>query len=245
MMCSSSKQQTTTLCLIRIVSALLLSAASFSSGNTTAADGERWWQSHRRKALDLYRWLHQHPEISLEEKNTAAKLANAWEDAGLTVTRNVGGHGIVGLFENGNGPCVMLRTDLDALPVLERTSLAYASMNIGVMHACGHDIHMANATMVGKYLVDHSESWSGTLMLIGQPAEERGVGAMMMLRDGLFRRFPKPNYGIAIHVDGTIPPTVIKMAAGYVGASSDSIDITVKGRGGHGSAPHKTIDPIV
>lgn len=139
----------------------------------------------------------------------------------------------------------MLRTDLDALPVLERTSLPYSSKSNGVMHACGHDIHMTNVTMVARYLAEHPRLWAGTLMLIGQPAEERGLGAKRMLRDGLFTRFPKPDYALAIHVGGNVPTGTVEMIAGYFGANSDSVDITIKGRGGHGSAPHTTIDPIV
>ena len=228
------------------VALILMTSGQHCFGQQPSAYArEEWWNNHKPKAVSLYHWLHEHPEISLEEKGTANKLAAAWREAGLTVATNVGGHGIVGIYKNGDGPTVMLRTDLDALPVLEATSLPYSSKNTGVMHACGHDIHMANAAAVGHFLVDKKDAWAGTLMLIGQPAEERGLGANMMLRDGLFQRFPKPDFGLAIHVDGGIPPGVIKTAAGYVGASSDSVDITVKGRGGHGSAPHTTIDPIV
>ncbi len=224
---------------------LMISAQHCVGQQSTALARQEWWENYKPKAVGLYRWLHEHPEISLEERDTADKLADAWRESGLEVTTNVGGHGIVGIYKNGDGPTVMLRTDLDGLPVLEATSLPYSSKNTGVMHACGHDVHMTNATVIGSYLVDNKAAWTGTLMLIGQPAEERGLGAKMMLRDRLFQRFPKPDYGLAIHVDGSMQPGVIKTAAGYVGANSDSVDITVKGRGGHGSAPHTTIDPIV
>jgi len=225
---------------------ILMTSAQHCVGQQSAALAHhQWWETYKPKAVSLYHWLHENPEISLEEIDTAHRLANAWREAGLTVTTDVGGHGIVGIYENGDGPTVMFRTDLDALPILEATSLPYSSKNTGVMHACGHDIHMTNATAIGHFLVDNQDAWTGTLMLIGQPAEERGLGAKMMLRDGLFRRFPKPDYGLAIHVSSSIPTGVVKIAAGYVCANADSVDITVKGRGGHGSAPHTTIDPIV
>jgi len=233
------------LAVICVLVSLLSCGPVASADQPSSTKDHEWWNSHLPDALKLYQWFHQHPEVSLEEEKTAAKLAEQWRRAGLSVTTNVGGHGIVGILKNGDGRTVMLRTDLDALPVLERTSLPYSSKSNGVMHACGHDIHMTNISMVAQYLADHPSLWTGTLMLVGQPAEERGLGAKRMIRDGLFTRFPRPDYALAIHVAGELPTGTIKMAAGYVGASSDSVDITVKGRGGHGSAPHTTIDPIV
>ncbi|SMP37999.1 hippurate hydrolase [Neorhodopirellula lusitana] len=213
-----------------------------------------WLSEKMDEALQLYMWLHANPEISFEEKNTAAKLASIWKKAGLEMTTEVGGHGIVGVFRNGEGPTVMLRTDLDALPVTEETPLAFASKQTttapdgsttGVMHACGHDIHMTSLTTVVKYLMSHQDCWSGTLMVIGQPAEERGAGAKAMLEDGLFKRFPKPDYALAAHVSGDTPVGQVGLRAGFSLANVDSVDITMKGRGGHGSQPHNTTDPIV
>lgn len=206
------------------------------------------------QVLDLYMWLHAHPEVSFEEEKTAAKLAERWKAAGMKISTDVGGHGIVGIHRNGDGPTVMLRTDLDGLPVTEKTPLAFASIQTtigsggsptGVMHACGHDIHMTSLTTVIDYLMTHQEQWSGTLMVIGQPAEERGAGAKAMLEDGLFEKFPKPDFALAMHVSGDTPVGEIGMRPGFALANVDSVDITMKGRGGHGSQPHNTIDPIV
>ncbi len=218
-------------------------------GETTA-----WIDSQLPNLLEIYHWLHQNPEVSFQEEQTAAKIAELWEADGFKVTTNVGGHGIVGLMENGPGPVVMLRTDLDALPVTEQTQLPFASTkrvelpgggSAGVMHACGHDVHMTNMVGTARYMATHKDQWSGTLMLIGQPAEERGAGARAMLADGLFERFPKPDYAVALHCSADKPTGKIALMAGYALANVDSVDIDVKGRGGHGSAPETTIDPIV
>lgn len=222
--------------------------------STNQTESSQWFDKHVDSVLDLYMWLHANPEVSFEEENTAAKLTEYWRQAGLKVTTQFGGHGIVGIHHNGDGPTVMLRTDLDGLPVTEDTPLAFASSQTttledgsssGVMHACGHDIHMTNLTTVIQYLMSHRDQWSGTLMAIGQPAEERGAGAKAMLADGLFHEFRKPDYAIAMHVSGDTPVGEIGMRSGYALANVDSIDITMKGRGGHGSQPHNTIDPIV
>jgi hippurate hydrolase len=182
------------------------------------------------------------------------RLAAEWKQAGYEVTTGVGGHGIVGILKNGTGPLVMLRTDLDALPVTEATDLVYASKvrvkdqagnEVGVMHACGHDVHMTSLTGVARFLASHKDLWSGTLMLIGQPAEERGAGAKAMLEDKLFERFGKPDYALALHVDATIPAGSVGYRGGFAMANVDSIDIIIKGKGGHGAFPHTTIDPIV
>ena len=224
---------------------------------TTQAFAEQpsaWLKSHIEELVATYRDFHQHPELSFEEKETAAKLATAWRKAGLQVTTNFGGHGVVGIAKNGPGPTVMIRTDLDALPVVEQTGLVYASKvktkdkdgnEVGVMHACGHDIHITCIIGVAQYLMENKNLWSGTLMLIGQPAEERGRGAGMMLDAGLFTKFPKPDYALALHVDSTLPTGKIGYRAGFLLANVDSVDVTMKGRGGHGAYPHTTIDPIV
>ncbi|MFG0290970.1 MAG: amidohydrolase [Rhodopirellula sp. JB044] len=213
-----------------------------------------WLDAEMTNVLRLYTWLHAHPEVSFEEDETAAKLSQMWTDAGLNVTGNVGGHGIVGILKNGDGPVVMLRTDLDGLPVTENTPVAYASKQTtiredgsttGIMHACGHDIHMTSLTTVVRWLTENRDRWSGTLLVIGQPAEERGAGAKAMLEDGLFERFPKPDYALAMHCSSDTATGQIKIRPGYALANVDSVDITMRGRGGHGSAPHTTIDPVV
>jgi hippurate hydrolase len=194
------------------------------------------------------------PELSSQEEKTAARVAELWKDAGVEVHDGVGGHGVVGLVKNGSGPTLMLRTDLDALPVIENTGLVYASQvkvknadgtTTGVMHACGHDIHITNLVGVAQFLASHKPDWSGTVMLIGQPAEERGEGAQRMIDDGLFTKFPKPDMALALHVDATLETGKIGYRSGYTLANVDSVDVTMHGRGGHGAAPHPTIDPIV
>ena len=193
----------------------------------------------------LYRDLHAHPELSEKEVATAAKLAARLRALGFTVTEKVGGTGIVGILENGKGPVVMLRTEMDALPVEEKTGLPYASTAPGVMHACGHDAHMTAWTGAAMALVADRKSWSGTLMMVAQPAEEIGRGAQAMLDDGLFERFPKPAAAIALHNNDRLRAGVVGIKPGPMMPSSDSIDIVVFGRGGHGAQPHTTIDPIV
>ncbi|MFG0333154.1 MAG: M20 family metallopeptidase, partial [Maioricimonas sp. JB049] len=212
-----------------------------------------WIETHLDEVVAVYQDFHRNPELSFHEKETAARLARKLESFGADVTTGVGGHGVVGLLKNGKGPTVMLRCDLDALPVVEQTGLDYASTvttenadggEVGVMHACGHDIHITNLIAVARYMSEHRDAWSGTLMLIGQPAEERGAGAKAMLEDGLFERFPRPDFAIATHVDATLPTGYVGYRAGYALANVDSCDITVKGRGGHGSYPQGCIDPI-
>lgn len=221
---------------------------------SSAQPPDMWIDKNLDSLSDLYVYLHTHPELSFQEKETAARIADEWQSAGYRVTRNVGGHGVVGILENGDGPVVMLRTDLDALPVTEETGQNYASTVqvkntdgslTGVMHACGHDIHMTNLVAVARYLAEHRMEWSGTLMLIGQPAEERGAGARAMLDDGLFKRFPKPDMAVALHVAHDMPAGMVGCRSGYSLANVDSVDITMKGRGGHGSAPETTIDPVL
>lgn len=213
-----------------------------------------WVETHLDSLVQLYFHLHQHPEISYQEEQTAARIAQEWKSLGYEVTTGVGGHGVVAVMKNGAGPTVMLRTDLDALPVTEATQLDYASTasvtledgsQTGVMHACGHDIHMTNLVGVAGYLADHQDLWNGTLVLIGQPAEERGGGAAAMLDDGLFERFPRPDAAVALHVSSELAAGKVACRAGWSLANVDSVDITMKGQGGHGSAPHTTIDPIM
>jgi hippurate hydrolase len=204
--------------------------------------------------LALYKHLHTNPELSLQEEKTAARLAREMKELGYEVTQNVGGHGIVAVYKNGEGPTILVRTDMDALPVVEKTGLPYASKvraldrsknDVGVMHACGHDMHMTCWRGTAKVLASLKDRWHGTLVFIGQPAEEIGTGARLMLADGLYKRFPKPDYCLALHCDGTHPHGHIAYTEGLALANVDSVEIVVKGKGGHGAAPHTTIDPIV
>ncbi len=213
-----------------------------------------WARANIESLAGLYLDLHRTPELSFEEKETAAKFARELKKLGVTVTENVGGYGVVGILENGEGPNVMLRADLDGLPVKEATNLPYASTvrvadstgnEVGVMHACGHDMHMTCLLGTARYLSEHKDSWSGRIMFVGQPAEERGSGAVAMLRDGLFQKFPKPDYAIALHCNATLPSGKVSLRSGYAMANVDSVDVTLFGRGGHGAYPHTTIDPIV
>tara|TARA_R110002049_G_scaffold2750_10_gene22448 strand:- start:93106 stop:94404 length:1299 start_codon:yes stop_codon:yes gene_type:complete len=233
---------------------LMLVSMSFATVACADKPIVSWIDTQMPALIETYQWLHAHPEVSFEEKETASFVAGAWRESGYDVTTEIGGYGIVGILKNGDGPIVMLRTDLDALPVTEQTPLPFASTvtteregggTTGVMHACGHDLHMTNLIGVAKYLAEHKSRWSGTLMLVGQPAEERGAGAAAMLQDGLFERFPQPDFAVALHVHGEIEAGTVAVMPGYALANVDSVDITVKGRGGHGSAPHTTIDPIM
>lgn len=202
----------------------------------------------------LYLDLHQHPELSSHETNTAALLAGKLRALGYEVTEHVGGTGVVGIMKNGNGPTVMLRTELDALPVEEKTGLAYASKvrakddsgrDVPVMHACGHDLHMSSWFATATIMAHNKDTWHGTLMLIAQPAEETIAGAQRMVKDGLFTRFPKPDIGIALHDSNSLPAGKVSVTPGYAKAAADSLRITIYGKGGHGAFPEKTIDPVL
>lgn len=194
--------------------------------------------------LALYKDLHQHPELGFQETRTAARLAQEMRRAGFTVTEKVGRTGLVALFENGPGPTVMIRTELDALPLKEKTGLPYASTVAQTMHGCGHDVHMAAWVGAAKTLVALKDQWHGRLMFIAQPAEEKIDGAKAMLADGLLTRFPRPDFGFALHVSPA-PAGTVAIKAGTNTSASDTIEILFKGRGGHGSMPSATIDPIV
>ncbi len=204
--------------------------------------------------LALYQHLHTNPELSLHEVNTSARIAKELKALGFDVTEKVGGTGVVGVLKNGDGPTVLVRTDMDALPVVEATGLPYASTvkvrdaadnEVGVMHACGHDMHMTCFVGAAQVLVGMKDQWHGTLVFIGQPAEEVGLGAKAMLNDGLFKRFPKPDFCLALHCDAGRSYGTIGFTDGQALANVDSVDILVKGKGGHGAAPQTTIDPIV
>lgn len=200
---------------------------------------------------EVYKDLHRHPELAFEEVRTAGKLAAAMRELGFEVTEKVGKTGVVAIYRNGKGPTVMVRTELDALPMEEKTGLPYASMDKGIFngretflaHSCGHDIHMASWLGTARVLVATKAKWQGTLIFLAQPAEESVSGAKAMLADGLFTRFPKPDFAFALHATPG-PYGGVSYNVGPVTATSDVVEITFKGRGGHGSAPDRTIDPI-
>ena len=204
--------------------------------------------------MEIYRDFHANPELSFQETRSAARLATEARKAGFEVTEKVGQTGVVAVMRNGAGPVVLIRADMDGLPVIEQTGLAYASkargtstagVESGIMHACGHDTHMTAWIEVARLMAAKRKEWSGTLVMIGQPAEELGLGARAMLADGLYTRFPKPNYAIAFHDSGDLAGGVIGTVPGYSFANVDSVDMTVRGIGGHGAYPHTTRDPIV
>jgi len=212
--------------------------------------------------LTTYRNLHTAPELSHREEKTSAFVAGELRKLGFTVTEHIGkyqnaqwsGYGLVAVMKNGPGPTVLVRTELDALPVEEKTGLAYSSqvktkndagVEVGVMHACGHDIHMTSFLGTAKMLTELKSRWSGTLIMLGQPAEETGDGANAMLRDNLYTNFPKPDFAIALHDKPELETGKVGYTPGYAMASATSIDIKIRGIGGHGSAPETTKDPIV
>ena len=206
-------------------------------------------------ALDaFYKDLHLHPELSLMEEKTSAKVAAELRAAGFEVTEKFGGYGVVAVLKNGAGPTLLIRSDLDGLPVQEETGLPYASKavvkdltgrEVPAMQACGHDIHMSCLVGTARSLAGLRDRWSGTLILIGQAAEERGIGARAMLTEGLYRKFPKPDFAIALHDSATLPTGSIGTVEGYIMANVDTAEITVRGIGGHGAYPHATKDPVV
>jgi hippurate hydrolase len=206
------------------------------------------------QAESLYMDLHRNPELSYHEEKTAAKIADQLRKLGYDVTTGVGGNGVVGILKNGAGPVVMLRAELDALPVPEKTGLEYAShvtthddrgVEVPVMHACGHDLHMAVGIGTAALLVKNKDRWHGTFIYVGQPAEERIGGATAMIKDGLFTRFPKPNYVFAVHDTNGLPAGKVGYTPGFSASNADSVNVTVYGVGAHGSAPDEGVDPIV
>ncbi len=203
---------------------------------------------------NFYTTCHSQPELSYYEFETAKRLAEELRKVGFEVTEKVGGTGVVGVLRNGEGPTVLVRADMDALPVKEETGLPYASTvktkdpngkEVYVMHACGHDIHMTTWLGTARFLATHKDLWAGTVVFIGQPAEERGGGSKAMLADGLYERFPVPDYALALHVKANLPAGKIAWVTGYSLANVDMMNITVYGRGGHGAYPHTTVDPVV
>jgi len=231
------------------LSALLVSAAPVAADDLKSAV-DRDYPS----LAALYQTLHRNPELSSQESETAKRMAQEVRDAGFNVTEHVGGTGVVALLENGAGPTVMIRTELDALPVEEQTGLAFASKvrvknakgeEVPVAHACGHDAHMTIWTGVARRLAADRGQWSGTLMMIAQPAEETGTGARAMLADGLFTRFPRPNFNLSVHDTSALPAGQISTVEGTVKSAADSVDIEVRGIGSHAALPQYSRDPIV
>jgi len=233
--------------------ALLLTCAktvTAQAGNPALAPLESMYPDLESFYIDL----HQTPELSLHEEKTSAKVADRLRKLGYEVTTGVGGTGVVAILKNGKGPTVFVRADMDALPVEERTGLPYASKvtakndagaTVHVMHACGHDFHMTSLVGAAALLARAKDSWRGTLFLIGQPGEEGGGGASKMLKDGLFTRFPKPDFAISLHDKASEPAGKLVVTPGWVFANVDSVDVTIYGRGGHGAYPHTTVDPVV
>jgi amidohydrolase len=233
----------------KFISVIALLIAAPVSGQTPAEI-----DTYYPELQTLYQDLHRNPELAFQEVQTAGKLAARFKTYGYEVTTGVGRTGVVGLLRNGAGPTVMLRTELDALPVAEKTGAPFASTvvtknlagaTVPVMHACGHDLHMTAVVGTAKWMAEHRTQWHGTLMIVGQPAEETIGGAEAMLKDGLFSRFPKPDYAIALHDDDTMPAGTIGYHAGPFRAISISPALTMYGRGGHGAMPFNTIDPVV
>ncbi len=234
--------------------ALLLSAALLFATPAKADPIRDAISKDMPSLMTLYRDLHANPELSFQEFKTSAKLAVEAKSLGFDVTEKIGQTGVVAVLKNGPGPVVLIRADMDGLPVVEQTGLPYAStvkgisksgVETGVMHACGHDTHMTAWVATARQMVANKAKWSGTLVMILQPAEEIGSGARAMLADGLFTRFPKPDYTLAFHDAAQFPAGVIGYTSGYALANVDSVDIKVKGVGGHGAYPQTTKDPIV
>ena len=248
--------------LRRSTAARSLAVALAAACTLSAQSGGARWTTPTAAEVDaifpdidaLYIDLHRTPELAFQEIQTAAKLAARMKALGFDVTAGVGKTGVVAVLRNGAGPTVMLRTELDALPVEEKTGLPFASTVVAknaagqstpVMHACGHDLHMAAWAGTARLMAEHRARWSGTLVMVGQPAEEGLGGARAMLSDGLFTRFPRPDFALSLHDDDTMAAGTIGYHPGFFRAMSDSVAITVYGRGGHGAMPHNTIDPIV
>lgn len=232
-----------------------LTTSSFGGGLEDEVDGEI------PSLFEIFKYLHANPELSYQEDDTARYVAEELRRLGFEVTEGVGdygvegrtSYGVVAVMQNGEGPTVMVRTDLDGLPVQEDSGLPYASVAKGLaddgsevfaMHACGHDLHMTSWLGTARMLSQMRDTWSGTLVFIGQPAEERGAGAQAMLVDGLFERFPKPDYALAWHSNASLASGSVGLVEGYALAAVDSVDITVRGQGGHGAWPHTTKDPV-
>ena len=236
-----------------ILLCLLLSSSIHTtvSADSLAQEVESIYQS---KLKDLFLYFHQNPELSTMEHQTSARLANELASLGFTVHRGVGGTGVVALMENGEGPLVMFRADMDGLPVEEKSGLSYASQakqidpngdEVFVMHACGHDVHITSLVGTAELMAAKRDQWRGTLMLIGQPAEERVLGAAAMRADNLWERFGQPDYAMAFHVASVLPTGMVGASTDSPYSGADTVDIYIPGVGAHGASPHRGIDPIV
>lgn len=246
-------------CMLLLVVGQPLLATALAQTNDAAREERQtavanWVDSHLSGLVERYKHLHANPELSFQEKDTAAYVAGYLREAGYTVTTDIGRTGLAAVLENRDGPTVLIRTDLDALPIYEQTGLPYASKvevarpdggKVGVMHACGHDIHMTMLMGTAELLSELRDMWHGTVVLIGQPAEELGSGARAMIEDRLFERVPKPDYCLALHVKHDLPADTVGYTAGWAFANVDSVDIIIYGQGGHGARPHQAVDPIV
>jgi hippurate hydrolase len=230
---------------MKIIKSLLTLSLIFFGTNTF---------SENINLMNLYKDLHKNPELSYKEFETAKKLSILLGDLGYEVTEGVGGNGVVASLKNGPGKTVLIRADMDGLPVKEKTGASYASkkkstnqvgQEVFTMHACGHDIHMTVLLGTAEYLIQNKEKWSGHLILVLQPAEEVSGGARNMIKDGLFKKWPRPDFNLALHVSADIQAGKIGYLPGWAMANVDSVDILIRGIGGHGAYPHKTIDPIV
>jgi hippurate hydrolase len=246
----------------KILSALILLSCVFVASGNAQQSIDALIDRDLASLVTTYKSLHAAPELSHHEEKTAAFFASQLRAMGYTVTEHIGkyerpewtGYGVVAVMKNGAGPTVLLRTELDALPVDEKTGLPYASkiktkndagVEVSVMHACGHDIHITNMLGTARVLADLKEQWRGTLIILGQPAEETIDGARAMLRDGLYEKFPKPDFTIALHDSAELEAGKVGYTPGYSLASSNTVDIKIRGLGGHGSKPESTKDPIV
>jgi len=240
--------------LFTFITVGLLSASSLRAQKVAMTATDAAIEKELPDLVKLYKHLHENPELSLQEQQTSAKMAAELKAAGFEVTSKLGGYGVVGVLKNGAGPTVLVRADMDGLPIIEKTGLPYASkvrvrnkegVEVGVMHACGHDVHMSCFIGAAKALAATKDYWQGTLLFVAQPAEEVVAGARAMLDEGLYKKFGKPDYALALHADPLKPVGVISYTDGLALANSDTVDITVKGKGGHGAAPHLSIDPTV
>ena len=211
---------------------ILTVLAAVAAPLTAQAPEAAWLQAQLPELTALYRTLHQEPELSFRETKTAARMAQELEQAGLQISRNIGGLGVVAVLANGEGPTGLIRCDMDALPIAEQTGLPYAStirgaaadgQPIGIMHACGHDVHMATLVGTARWFAAHKKEWQGTLVLVAQPAEERAGGMRAMLQDGLLTRFPKPAWALALHCDPALPTGTVGVRAGALMAAVDKI----------------------
>jgi len=241
----------------KIISALMILIAwtsSFGQNNNINTKINNAVIKITEEVRNIYVDLHKNPELSLMEFETSRKMASALRELGFEVTTGIGGNGVVGVFRNGSGKTIMLRTDMDALPVKESTGLPFASTVVmkdangndsPVMHACGHDMHMSVWIGTLKTLVALKDEWKGTIMAVAQPAEEGSMGAQSMINDGLFKRFPVPDCALCFHVSAEMPAGTVGYLAGPIFAGVKSAEITVYGSGGHGAMPHTTIDPVV